>query len=180
MGAAFKFISVLTDMISKNCPLETMLTIETVEPLSIEERARLGAEWADKMLLSLLAYAQSQPSFGEILCKKVIEKYGSDEKLGSLMLKYLRGGRAGKPKGARKTWNKTRYLSMLMHYEIRRAIWGREDALKWTGENEGIGVHGEQVFNPKKVESRITAARKIITDEELSRYLPNWIKNPPV
>jgi len=56
---------------------------------------------------------------------------------------------------------------------------GREDALEWTGKNEGVGIRGEQIFNPKKVEERIRAARKIISKAELARYLPPFVKTTP-
>ena len=157
---------------------QTVLSSHHAEPLSDEDKAKLAEEWATQTLDTLLAYTKVTPFFAKSLCEKVVKTFDSDDELSRLMLSLLKEARKGKPSGPRKKWNKSRYLSMLMHYEIRRTLWGRDDALEWTGNNEGIGINGEQVFNPKKVENRITAARKMISNAELNNYLPEWAKTP--
>ncbi len=153
-------------------PLTSLLS-KYNQPLSDKERAQLGKEWADQTLDSLLAYTKTEPSFGEKFCKKV----ESDDEFAQQMLRHLRATRIGKTKGP-KRWTRKRYLGMLMNYEVRKALCGRKDALEWTGQKEGVGIGGEQIFNPKKVEERIRAARKIISKAELARYLPPFVKNP--
>jgi len=154
-------------------PLTTLLS-KNNQPLSDKERAQLGKEWAERTLDSLLAYTKTEPSFGNKFCKKV----ESDDELAQQMLRHLRAARKGKPKGP-KRWTRKRYLGMLMNYEMRKALCGRKDALEWTGKNEGVGIRGEQIFNPKQVEEKIRVARKIILEVELNRYLPPFVKNPP-
>ena len=68
---------------------------------------------------------------------------------------------------------------MLMHYEMLCAQQGRKETLEWIGENEGIGVQGKDGFSPKKVEDKITKARKEVSNDELALYLPAWVKTPP-
>jgi len=154
-------------------PLTTLLSQHN-QPLSDKERAQLGEEWAERTLDSLLAYIKTESSFGNKFCKKV----EFDDELAQQMLRHLKAARKGKPKGP-KRWTRKRYLGMLMNYQIRKALCGREDALEWTGENEGIGVHGKDGFNPKKVEDKITKARKVISDDKLAPYLPDFVRNPP-
>lgn len=140
-----------------------------------EERKRLGAEWAEKTLDMLIAYAHVELSFGELLCNKVVKNFGSDEKHSRLMRQLLNDARKGKSRGPNKRWNKSRYLVMLIHYEIRRELSGRHDALVWIAHKEKIGINGEQDCNIKKVEEKITKARKEIPDWR--DHLPDFLKN---
>lgn len=89
------------------------------------------------------------------------------------MFKQLDKARKGKPRGPKKSWTKSRYLIMLIHYELRSRWYGRLDALEWTAKKERIGVYGEQDCNIKKVEEKITRARKEVPDweEHLSHIL---------
>ncbi len=100
-------------------PSKTILSEADNTPLSDKERIQLAKEWAERTLDSLLAYTKTEPSFGIKFCKKV----ESNDELAPQMLRYLRAARKGKSKGP-KRWTKNRYLSMLMHYEIRKARWG--------------------------------------------------------
>ena len=154
-------------------PSNTLLS-KNNEPLSNKDRAQLDKEWAEHTLDSLLAYTKTDPSFGMRFCKKV----ESNDGLAKQIRRHLRDASKGKPKGPR-TWAHSRYLQMLIHYEMLCATNGRREALEWIGENEGIGVQGVDGFNPKKVEDKITKARKEISDDELATYLPPWVKNPP-
>ncbi len=154
-------------------PLTTLLS-KYNQPLSDKERAQLGKEWAERTLDSLLAYTKTKPTFIKKFCKKV----ESSGELARQIQRHLRNASKGKPKGPR-TWTHSRYWQMLIHYEMLCATNGRREALEWIGENEGIGVHGKDGFNPKKVEDKITKARKEISDDELAPYLPPWVKTPP-
>lgn len=161
-------------MVTKFHKPQTTLLSQSNKPLSDEERAQLGKEWAERTLDSLLAYTKTEPSFGKKFCKKV----ESDDGLAKQMLKHLRDARKGKTKGPKK-WDRVRYFQMLMHYEISKEKNGREKALEAVGKAHGIGIQSkEQIFNPKKVEEKIRIARKIISKTELALYLPSFV-NPP-
>ena len=161
-------------MVTKFRKPPTTLLSKANKPLSDKERAQLGEEWAERTLDSLLAYTKTEPSFGKKFCKKV----ESDDELAKQMLKHLRAARKGKPKGPKK-WTNSRYFQTLVHYEILKAKHGRKKALEWIGKNEDIGQREEQIFNPKKVEDKITKARKIVKENNLTQHLPPFIKNPP-
>jgi len=153
-------------------PLTTLLS-KANKPLSDKERAQLGEEWAERTLDSLLAYTKTEPSFAKKFCKKV----ESDDELAKQMLKHLRDARKGKPKGPKK-WINSRYFQTLVHYEILKINHSRKKALEIIGKTQGIGQSEKQIFNPKKVEDKITKARKIISKTELALYLPSSV-NPP-
>lgn len=145
---------------------------ESAGPLSNEDKKRLADEWAKNTLKHLMAYANVERSFSYFLCQKVVENFSSDDELSKLMLQLSKDARKGKPRGPRKTWTKSRYLKMLVHYEIGRAVSGRKAALEWTAHNEGIGINGQQDCNIKKVEEKITEARKKV---------PEWREHiPPI
>lgn len=145
------------------------------EPLSGEDRKRLAEEWAERTINELMVYANVERSFRYLLCNKVVKDFCSDDELSKLMLQLLNDARKGKPKGPRKTWNKSRYTVMLIHYEVRRELWGRKDALEWIAHDEGIGINGEQDCNIKKVEDKITEARKQVP--EWRDHLPEFLKD---
>jgi len=102
---------------------------------------------------------------------------GSTFDLAQQMLKHLRDARKGKLKGPKK-WTNSRYFQTLVHYEILKINHGRKEALEIIGKTQGIGQSEKQIFNPKKVEDKITKARKIISKTKLALYLPSFV-NPP-
>jgi len=75
-----------------------------------------------------------------------------------------------------KKWTNARYFQTFIHYEVLKAEYGREKALRWIGKSEGIGKSKEQVFDPKKVLNIITKARKVVKENKLERYLPPFVK----
>ncbi|MCW5600164.1 hypothetical protein [Nitrosomonas sp.] len=152
----------------------TMLEIP-IEPLSYEDHQKVAAKWAEKTLMDLVAYANAEPSFRSLLCDTVVKSFGSDDQLSRLMIKCLDVARKGKSRGPKRKWTESRYRSMLIHYEVRCKLFGRQDALEWIAHNEGVGIHGEQDCNIKKVEEKITEARKKVP--EWRDLLPDFIKN---
>lgn len=163
-------------MMTNKPPYRPRTMLDDVTPMSNEDLRKEAEEWADRTLDSLLSYAKVAPEFSKLLCKKVMDAYISDNELTQLMSQLLKEAKKGKSPGPRIRWTRSRYLAMLIHYEIRRSLWGRKDALEWTGHKEGIGIRGEQDFNPKKVEEKITKARREISQAELDAHLPDWAK----
>ncbi|SFI70767.1 hypothetical protein [Nitrosomonas sp. Nm34] len=156
------------------------LTRAEIDAMSHEERRRWVEEkmneTASQKINDVLAYIKVNPQCGKLFCEKILEAFNSDDAGGfpELLLR-LQDSRKGKSRGSRKTWTKQRYLNILIRYELLVKLIGREETQRVIGESEGIGVNGKDGFNPKKVEERITEARKIILEDELNKYLPDYM-----
>lgn len=135
--------------------------LSDAEPLTEAEKRQIANEWAKRTLGSLLAYADLDPAFAKSICEKVIDKFGSDDKLSGIISKRLRLVRMGKPRAKPRKWNNGRYRVLLDHYSHLKNFYGREKALNKLAEMEGLS--GDNAA--KKIEDRIAKARKIFGAE---------------
>lgn len=145
------------------------------KPLSKEERAQFEKErrqeWFARTLEALLAVASHDEAQARLLCKRVADAFGPDDKLSAVLLKRLRTDRKGRNKGQRRKWDFARYYQLLVHYHIACKDVGRKMALLELAKVAGFS--GENM--EKKIEQRITEARKCIN----AHKLPDFLRPPP-
>ncbi len=139
-------------------------SLSSEDPHEVRKRVR---ERADQALRELLKYSEMDSDFAKSLCMSVAIKYGHDDKLGNLMLSSIRIDRTGSPRKTPRKWSDARYQVLLEHYHWACKIWGRNQALVKLAEMEGLS--GDNAA--KKIEDRITKARKKFSEEEIAEFM---------
>ena len=153
-------------MMLRNLPRPRTL-LHDLEPLSEDEKRALNEKRAERSLAAVLAYADYHPSFAESLCKQVADRYGPDDRLSAVLLNRLRVERQGKPRARRKKWDRARLFVLLVHYNVlRQQTKDRREVLRQLASMER--VRGETGW--KKIEQKITEARKVIRKDELPDF----------
>jgi len=151
--------------LNAKAPVPTVLS--DAGSLTEGERRHLAEEWLKRNMDVLFSYADYNPSFAEELCKKVADRYGQDDHLSALLLKRLRTDRRGKPTARRKTWTRGRYFVLLLHYQaLLKFGENRDDVLTKLAEQEKLTGDNKS----KKIEQKITQARKMISQDELPAF----------
>lgn len=156
------------EMTSKQPPAAKTI-LSKVEPMSNDEKKAMAEEWAVQTLAALLAYADADlsGSFAKKLCKQVACKFNADKTLSNVLLKNIKPEREGRPRGPNKKWTRARYYVLLVEHELLRLDKRREDVLELLAEREGYtGIN-----KAKKIEDRITQARKEVDKNDLPEFL---------
>lgn len=131
-------------------------------PLSDAEREKLRKKQQARALDNLLACADSDRKFARSLCRKVAARFGKDDELSAILRKKPRIDRSGKPRGRPPKWDDIALIVLLDEYEaLRRSGMKQEEALEFMVDRkiQCIGWKGDN--REKKLEGKITAARKI-------------------
>lgn len=166
-------------MLNPRFPVRTTILGDAASVTEVE-KVRFADEWAKRSLEVLLAYADYHSSFAKHLCEKVADKYGPNDDLSAVLLHRLRIDRKGKPKARRKTWTRARYFVLLVHYQALMEFRKNREEVEFGKNREEVLTmlaKQEDIRNVdlKKIEEKITEARKQISQDEL----PEFCRHPP-
>lgn len=116
---------------------------------------------AKETFSNLIKFADYEWEFAEHVCKTIIDRYGSDDKLSALMMKRLRAERTGKPTCKIKYWDYARYKMLLESYRALR----RQDIPKKIAYAKLVPMTNFTGINAEEnVKEKIKEAKKLVKE----------------
>lgn len=141
--------------------------MDSVEPwteaeLSQFRRKHLPA-WFDRQLEVLFGVAADNPALAKRLCEKVAKEYAAADSLRQYLLEQIKRERVGKPRG-RKPTPKYKLAILLFEYDALCQSLSAKAAILTLSEFRSLTA--------KQIEKKITAARKVLTLDDLAMFVP--------